>query len=149
VVGGVEVVCKVSQELILAWSPRLVPLKGIGWPFRRCIRLPTILAWLDTRYLFAMGHWQSRWSGVVQKVQVSGCGVVWKNEVIAFAFAFVAKGAGVGAGATCALHGCETGGGAGAAACALHGCGTSGGAGAVACALHGCWAGGGAVDWYK
>ena len=70
VMGRAEVVCEVSQESILALSPRLVLLKGIGWPFRRCIRSPTMLARPDTRYSFAMGHWRSQWSGAVQKAQV-------------------------------------------------------------------------------
>ena len=53
VVGGAEVVCKVSQESILALSPHLVLSKGIGWLFGRCIRLPTILAQPDMRCSFA------------------------------------------------------------------------------------------------
>ena len=45
----------------------------------------------------------------MQKAQVSGRGVVQKNEAIAFAFAFAAGDAEVGAGV---LHGCRAGGGA-------------------------------------
>lgn len=69
----------------------------------------------------------------MQKAQVSGHGVVRKNEAIAFAFAFAAGGAEVGTGVMCVLHGC----------------GTCEGAGAAVCALHSSRAGGGTVDWYE
>ena len=48
-VAGVDVVCELSQELMLALSPRLVLSKGIGWPFGRCIWSLIRLARLDTR----------------------------------------------------------------------------------------------------